>query len=117
MAASRKSPNALYLDSTQYRKNRCVHRHGSKMAARTAAFEFSEKINVNGEDEGEKGGGTSLDKDCLAGKFVLIQKTKDRKTGCVVGKWMTNGVCIVNVSNRKKLERLRTGKNEGWSTK
>lgn len=40
-------------------------------------------MDVNGEDEGE--GGFSLDKDCLAGKFVLIQKTKDQKTGCVVG--------------------------------
>lgn len=33
--------------SSKASQNRCVHRHGSsiKMAARTAAFEFSEEIN------------------------------------------------------------------------
>lgn len=63
-------------------------------------------MDVNGEREG---GNFSLDKDCLAGKFVLIQKTKDRKTGCVVGERMTNGVCIVNASNRKKTRKRLAG--------
>jgi hypothetical protein len=59
------------------------------MAARTAAFEFSEKIN-GCECEGVFRWG----KDCLAGKFVLLQKTKDRKR-VVPFERMTNGVRIV----------------------
>jgi hypothetical protein len=48
-------------------------------------------MDVNGEE----GGSVLLDKDCLAGKFVLIQKSERPKNGLCYSRRMTNGVCIV----------------------
>lgn len=57
-------------------------------------------MDVNG---GRWGRGCPLDEDCLAGKFVLIQKSERPKNGLLFER-MTNGVCILYAWHRRKDE-------------
>jgi hypothetical protein len=74
------------------------------MAARTAAFEFSEKIN-GCEWRGRRRRGGFLVGQRLFGREICFDTENERpKNGLCCWKRMTNGVCIVNASNRKKVK-------------
>lgn len=92
--------------SPKISQNRCVHRHGSsiKMAARTAAFEFSEKMNGR-ECEGVFVGQRLLGREiCFA-----TEKRKTKNGLCCSSGWQT--VCVLYVSNGK--ERRSKGRSGG----
>lgn len=93
-------------------QNRCVHRYGlsAKMAARTAAFEFCEKIN-GCECEGFS---STTAKDGWTGKFVSIpRKRRIPKSGlCHSSGWQTVCVYCVLLVGRK----MKQG-DFGWTTK
>jgi hypothetical protein len=60
-------------------------------------------MDVNGEDEGEGG----FVGQRLFGREICFDTENERpKNGLCCWKRMTNGVCIVNVSNEKKDEGL-----------
>lgn len=72
-------------------------------------------MDVNGEDEGEERGGVFVGQRLFGREICFDTKNERPKNGLCCWERMTNGVCIVNVSNGKKV-RQRKGRC-GWSTK